>query len=202
MLFAGKKASDYFKRRGDRYDIVNTYNFGNTITAKDSQDISQEITDMFLARDVDKIELIYTNFESLVSNVPRNRSVLPLVPTGLENETDEIFKLSSKDGKFSVDVISTEVEKKELSSDTIFEQEPEKILAALIPLFISSQILRALQESQASELASRMIAMKAATDNASALIDELTGKLNRARQALVTQELSEIVAGAEASGGR
>lgn len=200
MLFAGKKASDYFKRRGDKYDIVNTYNFGNTITAKDSQDISQEITNMFLARDVDKIELIYTNFESLVSNVPRNRSVLPLVPTGLESETDEIFKLSSKDGKFSVDVISTEVEKKELSSDTIFEQAPDQILAALIPLFISSQILRALQESQASELASRMIAMKAATDNASALIDELTGKLNRARQALVTQELSEIVAGAEASG--
>jgi len=156
---------------------------------------------MFLAGEVDKIEIIYTNFESMVSNVPRTRSVLPLTPTGLESETDEIFRVTTKDGKMAVDVIPTELEKKTLDSDTIFEQDPAQILEALIPLFISSQILRALQESQASELASRMIAMKAATDNASALIDELTGKLNRARQALVTQELSEIVAGAEAAGG-
>ena len=67
-----------------------------------------------------------------------------------------------------------------------------------MPLFLNSQILRACQESQASELASRMTAMQAATDNAGALIKELEVKMNRARQAIVTQELAELVAGAEA----
>lgn len=76
---------------------------------------------MFLDGEVDKIEIIYTNFESMVSNVPRTRSVLPLTPTGLETETDEIFKVTTKDGKMSVDVIETENEKKTLPSDTLFE---------------------------------------------------------------------------------
>lgn len=93
---------------------------------------------MFLDGEVDKIEIIYTNFESMVSNVPRTRSVLPLTPTGLETETDEIFKVTTKDGKMSVDVIETENEKKTLPSDTLFEQDPAQILEALIPLFISS----------------------------------------------------------------
>ena len=107
--------------------------------------------------------------------------------------------MTTKDGKLSVDVVETEKEKGKFPSDMLYEQAPSQIINALIPLFISSQILRALQESQASELACRMIAMKAASDNAAALIEELTGKMNRARQALVTQELSEIVAGAEAT---
>jgi len=76
---------------------------------------------MFLAGEVDKIEIIYTNFESMVSNVPKTRSVLPLTPTGLEAETDEIFKVTTKEGKMAVDVIPTEAEKGKLKGDTVFE---------------------------------------------------------------------------------
>lgn len=108
LIFAGKKAADYFKRRGDKYDIAKTFNFGQTITAEDATMVTNEIKNLFLAGEVDKIEIIYTNFESLVSTVPRIRSVLPLSPTGLESETDEIFKMTTKDGKLAVDVVETE----------------------------------------------------------------------------------------------
>ena len=66
LIFAGKKASDYFKRRGDQYDIVKTFNFGQTISADDATKVTSEINNLFLAGEVDKIEIIYTNFESLV----------------------------------------------------------------------------------------------------------------------------------------
>ena len=87
--------------------------------------------------------------------MPAIRTVLPLQPTGMENEVDEIFKLSTQQGKMVVEVN----EKKEFPSDMLFEQEPGQIVKTLIPLFLSSQILRAIQESYASELANRMVAM-------------------------------------------
>jgi F-type H+-transporting ATPase subunit gamma len=80
----------------------------------------------------------------------------------------------------------------------IFEQDPVQILEALLPLYNTNQILRALQESAASELAARMTAMSNASDNAGQLIRSLTQSYNRARQAAITQELLEVVAGANA----
>jgi len=79
--------------------------------------------------------------------------------------------------------------------DMIFEQDPEQILSAILPLYFNGQLLRQMQESVASELAARMTAMQAATDNASDLIKLLTQQMNRQRQAAITQEISEIVAG-------
>tara|TARA_B110000285_G_C15019115_1_gene560601 strand:- start:149 stop:463 length:315 start_codon:yes stop_codon:yes gene_type:complete len=104
----------------------------------------------------------------------------------MENEFDEIFTISSKNGEMVVDVENSGKEEKSLSADTVFEQSPEQMVDALMPLFLGSQILRALQESYASELASRMVAMKAASDNAKELIKDLNQQMNRARQALVT----------------
>jgi F-type H+-transporting ATPase subunit gamma len=77
----------------------------------------------------------------------------------MENEFDEIFKISTRDGLMVVDVENQGEEEKSLSADTVFEQSPEIMVSALMPLFLGSQILRALQESYASELASRMVAM-------------------------------------------
>jgi len=104
----------------------------------------------------------------------------------MENEFDEIFTISTKNGEMVVDVENSGKEEKSLSADTVFEQSPEQMVDALMPLFLGSQILRALQESYASELASRMVAMKAASDNAKELIKDLNQQMNRARQALVT----------------
>ena len=80
----------------------------------------------------------------------------------------------------------------------IFEQDPTQILASLLPLYLNNQLLRSLQESAASELAARMTAMNNASDNAKSLISSLTLTYNKARQAAITQEILEVVGGAEA----
>merc|ERR1711924_108945 len=118
-----------------------------------------------------------------------------------EMEGDEIFKMSTKDGQLSIKKESVPVaEPKEFAPDMIFEQEPSQLLNAILPLYLNGQLLRTLQESVASELAARMSAMQAATDNAKELEKRLSQEMNRARQAKVTQELMEIVAGADATG--
>jgi F-type H+-transporting ATPase subunit gamma len=85
-----------------------------------------------------------------------------------------------------------------LPSDMIFEQDPVQILDSLLPLYLSNQLLRSLQESAASELAARMTAMSNASENAGELIKTLSLSYNKARQAAITQELLEVVGGAEA----
>merc|ERR1712078_646461 len=87
----------------------------------------------------------------------------------------------------------------EFVPDMIFEQEPSQLLNAILPLYLNGQLLRCLQDSVASELASRMSVMQAATDNAKELQTNLEREMNRARQAKITQELMEIIAGADAT---
>merc|ERR1712039_441315 len=110
----------------------------------------------------------------------------------------EIFKMSTKDGKLSMEKEKiSAASPKEFAPDMIFEQEPSQLLNAILPLYLNGQLLRTLQESLASELAARMSAMQAATDNAKELQGKLEGEMNRARQAKITQELMEIIAGAD-----
>merc|ERR1712205_200398 len=134
---------------------------------------------------------------------PVVQTLLPLTPKGeicdldgncVDAAEDEIFFLTSKDGELTV-------ETKTVETDTTFEQDPVQILDALLPLYMNSQLLRALQESVASELAARMNAMSNAADNAKELAKTLDMSLNRKRQAKITQELSELVGGAAAVSG-
>merc|ERR1719164_259935 len=137
----------------------------------------------------------------MISSLPSIRTIIPLTPSGIETEGDEIFKMTTKDGALQID--KTPVEKAapaEFAPDMIFEQEPSQLLNAILPLYLNGQLLRTLQESVASELASRMSAMQAATDNAKDLQGKLEQEMNRARQAKITQELMEIIAGADATG--
>merc|ERR1712205_132410 len=114
---------------------------------------------------------------------------------------DEIFKLTTKGGTMAVEKETVKKAKPaDFSPDMIFEQEPSQLLNALLPLYLNGQLLRVLQESVASELASRMQAMQSATDNAKDLQGRLETEMNRARQAKITQELMEIIAGADATG--
>merc|ERR1719201_1826307 len=135
----------------------------------------------------------------MISSVPSVRTIIPLLPGGIEMEGDEIFKLTSKEGDIAVEKTSVPVaEPKEFAADMIFEQEPSQLLNAILPLYLNGQLLRTMQDSVASELAARMSAMQAATDNAKELQSNLERQMNRARQAKITQELMEIIAGADA----
>merc|ERR1712124_235145 len=154
----------------------------------------------FYAGEIDRVELIYTQFNSMISSTPTVRTLIPLLPSGMEMEGDEMFKLVSKDGDFAVEKETIPAaEAKEFAPDMIFEQEPSQLLNAILPLYLNGQLLRTLQESVASELASRMSAMQSATDNAKDLQQRLEQEMNRARQAKITQELMEIIAGADAT---
>merc|ERR1719316_897539 len=104
-------------------------------------------------------------------------------------EGDEIFKLTTDSGKLSIEKEKIPPAEPSIwSRDFIFEQPPSQLINALLPLYLNGQILRTLQESVASELAARMAAMQAATDNANKLKGELENQMNRARQAKITQE--------------
>jgi F-type H+-transporting ATPase subunit gamma len=148
---------------------------------RDAKAIADVLLEAFNAEDdskVDEIHLVGTEFVSMLTQRPSVRRLLPLEIT----ETDE----PSPSGPLP----SYE-----------FEPDPERVLDALMPQYVASRIFYALLEAAASELASRRRAMKAATDNANDLIETLTREANNARQAEITQEISEIVGGANALTG-
>lgn len=196
----GKKMSQYFARRDEIYTVKRSFDIGQAPDAAEASTIAQELLSDYLSGEVDSVEIIYTRFVSLISSEPSIRTLLPLSIRGIEDETDEIFQLTSEGGKFKVEreeVPTTEPA--EFPQDLIFEQDPIQILNSILPLYLDGQILRMLQESVASELAARMASMGAASDNAADLSKRLSLQYNRARQASVTQELLEIVAGADAA---
>ncbi|MEH2237546.1 F0F1 ATP synthase subunit gamma [Nostoc sp.] len=197
FVLVGRKATQYFQRRDQPIDA--TYSGLEQIpTAPEANQIADQLLSLFLSEKVDRIELIYTRFLSLVSSRPVIQTLLPLDPQGLEAADDEIFRLTTRGGKFEVEREKVTKQVRALAPDMIFEQDPVQILDSLLPLYLSNQLLRALQESAASELAARMTAMSNASENAGELINTLTLSYNKARQAAITQELLEVVGGAEA----
>jgi F-type H+-transporting ATPase subunit gamma len=127
------------------------------------------------------------------------QTLLPLDPQGFEDAEDEIFRLTTRGGQFQVEREKVAASQPQaFPQDMIFEQDPLQILDALLPLYLNNQLLRAMQESAASELASRMTAMSNASENAKELISSLTLSYNKARQAAITQEILEVVGGANA----
>ena len=172
-----------------------------------TQAIADEVFSEFVSEEVDKVELLYTRFVSLISSRPVVQTLLPLTASGevcnvsgvcVDAKDDEVFSLTSEDGKFAVKRESAPVDTSAAEFDAVitFEQDPNQILDALLPLYMNSQVLRALQESIASELAARMTAMGAASDNAKTLSKTLNLSYNRQRQAKITGEICELVAGA------
>ncbi|GAB4426528.1 MAG: F0F1 ATP synthase subunit gamma [Cyanobacteria bacterium J069] len=196
FVIVGRKALQYFQRRNQPMDATFT-GLEQIPTAAEASKISDEVLSLFLSESVDRVELIYTKFVSLVSSRPVIQTLLPLDPQGLETPDDEIFRLTSRGGEFEVERQKVAApEARSFPQDMIFEQDPVQILNALLPLYLNNQLLRALQESAASELAARMTAMNNASENASDLMKSLTLTYNKARQAAITQEILEVVAGA------
>ena len=197
LLPIGKKVITYFRRR--EVDMPIQYDCGQKPDAETAAGISETLLASYLAGECDSIELIYTKFVSLIASVPSIRTLVPLSPSGIESEGDEIYTLTTKGGDFALEKDgdkASPAEPQEFPRDMIFEQDPLQILNAILPLYLNGQILRTLQESVASELAARMQAMQSASDNAGELSKTLSQQYNRARQASVTAELLEIVAGA------
>lgn len=197
-VLVGRKAAQYFERRNQPIDAIFT-GLEQVPTASEASQIADQLLSLFLSDTVDKVELIYTRFVSLISSRPVIQTLLPLDPQGLEDAEDEIFRLTTRGGQFQVERQRVDTPAPQsFPQDMLFEQDPLQILDALLPLYLNNQLLRALQESAASELASRMTAMSNASDNAKQLISTLTLSYNKARQSAITQEILEVVAGAEA----
>jgi len=199
LVLMGRKAINYFQNRAATYRIRATFTGLEQVpTATEADRIASEVLAEFLSGSTDRVEIIFTKFINLVSSQPVVQTLLPLDPQGIASPEDEIFRLITRDGRLGVEVGKVENVQAPLQSDFVFEQNPDQLLNALLPLYLANQLLRSLQEAAASELASRMTAMNNASDNAKALAKTLTLDYNKARQAAITQEILEVVGGAAA----
>merc|ERR1712188_330925 len=207
ILNVGRKGGTFFKRRSDKYNLSKQFMLGGSPTTKDAQNLADEIFSEFVAAEVDKVEILFTKFVSLINSEPTVQTLLPMARSGelcdingkcVDFAEDEVFRLTTTDGKMSVTRDKIDMNTSQLAGSLIFEREPSQILDALLPLYMNSTVLRSLQESLASELAARMNAMNSASDNAAALRKTLSQIYNLNRQAAITSQLIEIVSGANA----
>ncbi|MGH2751737.1 MAG: F0F1 ATP synthase subunit gamma [Actinomycetota bacterium] len=186
LYLVGKKAITYFRFRGYEFENDNTWQgISDRPGIEDGRLVARAVTKAFADGDADQVRLIYTKYQSALIQRPTVVQLLPLP----EEELEEMADASKAGGP---------------SPSYVFEPDPEDILGLLVPRYVEGNILQALLESAASEHAARRRAMKAATDNASELIDDLTRVYNQARQAEITTEIMEVIGGAEAlsSAGR
>ncbi|HYI80667.1 MAG TPA: F0F1 ATP synthase subunit gamma [Thermoleophilaceae bacterium] len=151
----------------------------------DARDIAGDLAAAYVDGKVDRVEVIYNGYVSPLTQTVTNDVLLPL---------QAIEDLTSDEGETEEEVAA---EEKSASTSWLYEPEPEEILQRLVPDYIEISIFRALLESTASEHGARMTAMRNAQENASDMIDDLTLEMNRQRQAEITQEIMEVVAGAE-----
>jgi F-type H+-transporting ATPase subunit gamma len=180
-LVAGKKGRSTLTFR--RYDVTAAWTgFSDQPAYRDAQAIAHRLTELYTEGEVDRVIVVYNHFESALVQRVVEQEVLPVA--------EDLFE-------------TTETERRDaaLRGDFIYEPEPEAILARLVPVYLETEIYRALLESAASEQGARMTAMRNASKNAEELIDRLTLEMNRARQAEITQEILEVVAGADALTG-
>ncbi len=156
----------------------------------DARSIAERLMAAYVDGDVDQVEVFYNGYISPISQQVRRETLLPLQQATVLEE--------SEDGEDSESDAEGRTEKRALVE---YEPDPEEILQRLVPDYVEVSIFRALLESTASEHGARMTAMRNASENAGELIEDLTLEMNRARQAEITQEIMEVVAGAEGLAG-
>jgi F-type H+-transporting ATPase subunit gamma len=180
-LVSGRKGASTLRFR--RYELTaNWAGFADKPTYADAQAISHRLAELYTAEEVDRVVLVYNRYVSPLVQRVTTTDLLPIPEEVLGGERDEDAAKAKR-------------------GDFIYEPEPEEILQRLLPVYLETEIYRALLESAASFLASQMTAMRNASKNAAELIDNLTLVMNRARQAEITQEILEVVAGADALSG-
>jgi F-type H+-transporting ATPase subunit gamma len=177
-LVSGRKGASTLRFR--RYEVVQAWTgFSDRPTYADAQAIAHRIAELYVGEEVDRVVIVYNHFVSPLVQHVIEQDVLPIPEQVLDAEEDEEKQAA-------------------LRGDFIYEPEPEQILERLLPVYVETELYRALLESAASEQGARMTAMRNASKNAGELIDSLTLAMNRARQAEITQEILEVVAGADA----
>jgi F-type H+-transporting ATPase subunit gamma len=179
IVVVGKKGRDFFRFR--HYDVDDAFlGMTDQPTYENARDVAQAVTSRFESGEYDRVELIYTRFLSVASQRVTNRRFMPLDSTALEAAA-----AAPGDGP---------------SASYEFEPDAGIILDRLLPRYAEARLFAAMLESSASEHAARQRAMKSASDNADELITKLSRVMNRARQDSITNEIMEIVGGAEALG--
>jgi F-type H+-transporting ATPase subunit gamma len=156
-----------------------------------AREIGEELTARYVDEELDRVELVYNHYVSPLTQHVWRQTLLPL-------QQAEVLGEGVEDEE--ADAEESEIEKAHAEALWEFEPEAEVLLARLIPEYVNISVYRALLESAASELGARMTAMRNAAENAETMMDDLTLEMNRARQAEITQEILEVVAGAEALG--
>jgi F-type H+-transporting ATPase subunit gamma len=181
-LAVGRKGASTLRFR--RYELTAQWaGFADRPSYHDAQAVGHKLAELYEAEEVDRVVLLYNRFESALVQRVTTTDLLPI--------REEVLAGEEPEGE----------EHGGVSGDFIYEPEPEQILERLLPVYLETEIYRALLESAAAFLASQMTAMRNASKNAGELIDSLTLSLNRARQAEITQEILEVVAGADALAG-
>jgi F-type H+-transporting ATPase subunit gamma len=177
-LVSGRKGRSTLAFR--RYEVDQAWiGFSDRPAYHDAQAIAHRITELYESGEVDRVVLVYNRFVSALTQKVVEQDVLPIPEQLLERDEEEAHESA-------------------LLGDFIYEPEPEEILARLLPVYVETELYRALLESAASEQGARMTAMRNASSNAGDLIESLTLDMNRARQSEITQEILEVVAGADA----
>ena len=178
IITCGRRARDFFRHRG--FNVIQAhFGFSDKPSYNNAVEVAYDAAQRFADEQFDELRIVYTLFKSALSQTPTNETVLPLEPPADE---------APKGGEAQV----------KANTQYLFMPEAEEILADLAPRYLETVIYAALVQSAASELGSRMTAMSSATDNAAKLVKSLELNYNKARQALITRELTEICGGAEA----
>ena len=178
----GRKAASTLRFR--RLNVIQSWTgFSERPAYRDAQALAHAISEAFVNGEVDRVVVVYNAFVSALTQKVTVRELLPISQELLEHA-----------GEAEEDVPGH-------TPDFIYEPEPQEILARLLPVYVETELYRALLESAASEQGARMTAMRNASKAAGELIDSLTLAMNRARQAEITQEILEVVAGADALSG-
>lgn len=189
ILAIGRKAVEYASR--EKVTLVGDYiNVADSVSLDEVTSIAEKVLALYESPKYQKVSVIYQNFLSTFEQLPTLRALLPLNPDEVRQMMDGI---KPKTGKWS-DLESSS----NTLTDYVVEPSSEEVLNTLIPQLVAIIIYHALLESKASEHSARMVAMKNATDKSKELIKSLTIKYNKARQAAITAEVSEITAGVEA----
>jgi F-type H+-transporting ATPase subunit gamma len=180
-LVVGRKGDSSLRFR--RYEVEAAFaGFVDRPAYHDAQGIAHKLIELYTEEQVDEVVVVYNKFISPLVQEVTETTVLPIAA--------DVLETSEEDRKRDA-----------LRGDFIFEPEPEEILARLLPVYLETELYRALLESAASFLGAQMTAMSNASKNAGELVDRLTLAMNRARQAEITQEILEVVAGADALTG-
>ena len=185
----GRRGNSSLTFRGE--EIANAYvGFTDRPAFTDAREISRDVTAAYVDEDLDRVELVYNRYVSPLTQYVRRQTLLPL-------QDAEVFGEGIPEPEEPADPELAEAHEKAYWD---YEPEPELLLPMLFEEYVDLSVYRALLESAASELGARMTAMRSAAENAQEMIEDLTLEANRVRQAEITQEILEVVAGAEALG--